>query len=282
MIYKLILVSILLSSLAMASNDVNDSKESHSASSVQGYVNSSSSKIYYKIRGNGNPLILLHGGLGPANHFQGLIPEFEKLFKLILVHTRGHGRSTDDTTSFSYSSFAYDLNNLMEHLQIDSVNILGFSDGGVTGYHFASKYPSKVMKLIAVGANYRVGGLTEGTIGWIESNLNPEYISNNLTNVKDNFLKLNPNPENFDGFINKTRMLWLNDPYISKNDIQKISNPVLLVAGDNDAIRLDHMLEIHQLIKNSQLCILPNASHNILNEKVDLINRICLDFLNVK
>ena len=271
---------ILLVLLACNSNDVDIPVRQSEANAIKGYADLYSARIYYEIRGAGNPLVLLHGGLGPADHFKNNIPEFEKHFKVIIVHTRGHGRSTDNSLPFSYSSFADELSGLFNYLKIDSAHIMGFSDGGIIGYHFASKYPHKVRKLIAVGANYLVEGMTEEAINWAKNNLNAKYISKNLPSIRDSFLSLNPKPENFEYYLRKTRSMWFKDPYISKEELARISNSVLLVAGDNDVIRLEHMIALHHQIKNSHLCIVPNASHDVLNERAELINKICIDFLS--
>ena len=249
-----------------------------------GYVESSEAKIYYEVIGDGEPLVLLHGGLGPGNHFQHNMPEFKKHYQLIIVHTRGHGKSSDNGTPFSYSTFADDLNEVLEYLQIKSANIIGFSDGGVTGYQFASKYPEKVKKLIVVGGNFKVDGMTKSTIDWIKNSLSPEFVSENMPGIKENFISLNPNPNpnNFDNYINKTREMWLRDPYVEIEKFKKINVPILILAGDNDGITLEHLIEMHQLLKNSQLGIIPNATHFVLSERPEIVNRICLEFFQRK
>jgi len=224
-------------------------------------------------------LVILHGGLGPGGHYQHNIPEFQKHFRLITIHTRGHGKSSDNDTPFSYSSFADDVNNVLEHLHVKSTNVIGFSDGGVIGYQVAAKYPEKVKKLITVGSNYKVEGLTAGTLDWTKNSLSPKYVSENMPDIKKTFTTLNPNPENFDNYINKTQKMWLRDPYVNEELFKSIQSPILILAGDNDAITLEHLIEMHTLLENSQLCIIPDATHFVLSEKPEIVNKICLDFL---
>ncbi len=244
-----------------------------------GYASISSSKLYYEIIGKGFPIILLHGGLGPGGHFDNNISELLKHFQIIQIHTRGHGKSYDNDQPFSYSSFAEDIYEVLDVLKIDSAYVIGFSDGGVTAYHLASKYPDKIKKVIAVGANYLVEGLTKTTNDWIYNSLNSENIIKNLPEIKNTYVTLNPNPDNFDQFINKTKELWLRNPYIKKENLEKITIPILLIAGDSDAININHLFEMHELIKTSQLCVLPDASHFVLSEKSKIVNQICIDFL---
>jgi pimeloyl-ACP methyl ester carboxylesterase len=244
-----------------------------------GYAKINNVKLYYEIFGEGAPLLYLHGGLSSSRDFQKYLPEFSKYFKVITIDRKGHGRSYDDDEPYSYASAADDMNSFLEYLHIDSALVIGWSDGGVVGYHLASKYPAKVAKLIAVGANYLVNGMTESSIDWITNQLTVDNISKSYPEVEEQYRKLNPHPENFAKFINKTRNMWLHDPYISKEDFMKIDMPVLLVAGDGDDIRLDHMIEMHSLLKKSQLCILPNTTHFVFDEYIDIVTRILIEFL---
>lgn len=244
-----------------------------------GYIEINNVKLYYEIFGQGAPLLYLHGGLSSSNDFQRYIPEFSKNFKVITIDRRGHGRSFDNDEPYSYSSMADDMNLFLEYLNIDSAFVIGWSDGGVVGYHLASKNPSKIKKLVAVGANYLVNGLTKSSIDWITNQLTAEKISQSFPEVEDEYKKLNPNPDNFDNFIHKTRNMWLRDPYILKEDFIKINIPVLLVAGDKDDIRLEHMIEMYSLLKKSQLCILPNTTHFVFDEYNDTVTKILSAFL---
>jgi len=264
---KLLLITILFFTFIFA----NDNQS--------GYVKSSGTKIYYEVIGEGEPLVLLHGGLGPGGHYKRNIPEFQKHFQLITIHTRGHGKSSDNDQPFSYASFADDVNNVLEHLEINSTNVIGFSDGGVIGYQLVAKYPERVNKLIAVGANTKVEGLTVGTIDWTKNSLSPKYVAENMPDIKKTYTTLNPNPENFDNYINKTQEIWLRDPYVKEEKFKTIKSPVLILGGDNDAINLEHFIEMHHLLDNSQLCIIPDATHFVLSEKPEVVNEICVEFL---
>ena len=244
-----------------------------------GYIEINNVKLYYEIFGKGSPLLYLHGGLSSSQDFQKYMAEFSKYFEVITVDRRGHGRSFDNNETYSYSSMADDMNLFLEYLKIDSAFVIGWSDGGVVGYHLASKYPAKVKKLIAVGANYLVGGMANSVIKWITDHMTVEGISNSYPEVEKEYKKLNPNPENFEDFIYKTRNMWLHDPYIPKEDFIKIKASVLLVAGDKDDIRLEHMLEMHSLLQNSQLCILPNTTHFLFDEYHDIIADVLIEFL---
>ena len=244
-----------------------------------GYIDVNQVNLYFEIYGKGTTLLYLHGGLSSSLDFEKYIPEFSKHYKIIMIDRRGHGRSYDNDEPYSYDSMAEDIQAGLNVLKIDSVDVIGWSDGGVVGYHLASKFPTRVKKLIAVGANYLVQGMTETTIEWITSQLNLQGLYEHYPEIVTTYRAQNPNPQNFDQFVEKTRAMWLRDPYIAKEDLLKITIPVMLVAGDRDDIRLTHMQELHALIRNSQLCILPDTTHFIFDQYNDTVIIIFLSFL---
>ena len=243
------------------------------------YIEIKKIKLYYEIHGEGMPLLYLHGGLSSSLDFSKYIPELSEHFKVITFDRKGHGRSIDDDEIFSFASMAEYTNLFLDKIGIRKAFVIGWSDGGVVGYHLASKYPSRVIKLIAVSANYLVEGMTEPSIEWIKNQMTVEEISRTYPSVESDFKKLNPEPNNFQYFIDKTREMWLRNPYISKEDFIKINVPVLLIAGDRDDIRLEHMFEMYTLLKTSQLCILPNTTHFLFESSNEIVTEIIVKFL---
>jgi pimeloyl-ACP methyl ester carboxylesterase len=250
--------------------------------SAGGFADVLGVKLHYEITGDGPALLLLHGGLSSSVDFQKNVPEFSKSYKVIAVDRRGHGKSYDNSDPFSYAAMAEEMKAVLDFLGVDSAFVLGWSDGGVVGYHLASKYPAVVRKLIAIGANCQVDGMTQEAVEWTKTRLNQENLSEDYPEVVDNYKARNPRPENLGNFLAKTRALWLRDPYIESDDLMKIQAPVLFVIGDRDDIRIEHVLEMRALVKNSQLCIVPNATHFLLSEKPEIVNPIILEFLNEK
>lgn len=244
-----------------------------------GYIEVNRLNLYYEIHGVGQPLLLLHGGLESSGGFVPSIPHFAKHYKVILLDRRGHGRSYDTEEPFSYSSMAEEVKDFLEAIHIESADVIGFSDGGVVGYYLASRYPKTVRRLVAVGANIRVDGMRSEDINWIQTRMTESGIAEDIPAVKDNYEKLSPEPAQFANFVKKTREMWLRDPYIPVADFSKISVPVLLIAGDRNDIKPEHMLELHSLLKGSQLCIVPNCDHFVIAKKNALFTRIALDFL---
>lgn len=262
---------------------INEVKSQNNENKFQpdssGYAEINNVKLYYEISGEGEPLIYLHGGISSCRDFDNYISGFIKTHKVITYDRRGHGRSYDSDEQLSYSSMADEANLFLEYLGIDSAYVIGWSDGGVVGLQLAARYPSKVRKLVAVGANYLVSGMAEGSVEWISANLTPENISKSIPGFEDNYKSTNPDPDNFAGFVNRTREMWLRDPYVAKEGLQKITAPVLLVSGDREDMKPEHTSEMYSIIKNAQLCILPNMTHFVFGNYNTAFMELFLRFI---
>ncbi|MCP4214682.1 MAG: alpha/beta hydrolase [bacterium] len=240
-------------------------------------------KLYYESYGRGDALLMLHAGIGSIKNFENCIGAFSKHFRVIAVDTRGHGRSGHDGSAYSYALFAGDMIKLMDHLQVKRFDIVGYSDGGVIGYHLASKYPKRVKALVAAGANYRLDGLTEEFRGFINQLMVPDALKTHSfwKSFRTEYEKLSPTPEGFKAHIERTRKMWRNDPYISPEQFAAINVPVLFVFGDRDAITLDHILHMYRTLpsKITQLCILANTDHFVFQTQSEVLNPIIIGFL---
>jgi pimeloyl-ACP methyl ester carboxylesterase len=232
--------------------------------SAGSYFELKDTKLYYEIYGEGEPLFLLHGNSGSIQDFYQQIPVLSKQFKVIVVDTRGQGKSTDTShREFTYIQFAEDIKALADQLGLKKINIAGWSDGGITGLEFALKYPDNLNKLIAIGANAFPEGVDERLIS---------HMKNQLL-----VLNLDKKPEKFDE--RRLVTIMLNEPHISKKDLSKIQNQVLVIAGDKDVIKQDHTEMIAKEIPNAELKIYKDATHMIPFENADELNEDIIRFM---
>ena len=116
-------------------------------------------KLYYREKGSGTPLILLHGNGESGEYFVNQIDYFSKQYRVIAVDTRGHGQSPRGEAPFSIRQFADDLRDFMDELGLEKADILGFSDGGNIALVFAIRYTERVDRLIVDGANLNTRGV---------------------------------------------------------------------------------------------------------------------------
>lgn len=237
------------------------------------YLSIFNTKIYYEEYGKGTPLLLLQGGMGSIADFKLCIPELSKHFRVILPDTPGQGRS-ELADSMSYPLLAKYMAALIDQLQLDSTYVMGWSDGGIIGLLLAEGRPDKVRKVIAVGANYNLAGTNLKNVkpasltDWEKKNKN--WIANYQTAL----------PRDWKKYYRDAMHMWYQSQYFSPDILKRINIPVLIAQGDRDLIRIEHALEMHRMIKNSQFCVLPNTSHAVFGERPKLINQIAVEFFS--
>jgi pimeloyl-ACP methyl ester carboxylesterase len=225
-----------------------------------GYKRINGISMYYESYGTGKPLILLHGNGGSIKSQRGRIEYFKNYFRIIAIDSRAHGKSLDSTTKIlTYTQMANDVKTLMDSLQVDSAYIWGQSDGGILGLLIAINYPKKVARLATFGANLFPGKTA---------------IYDEIENMVVDTLKTTKD-------FNTRRLYTLLEyqPDIKEKELRTISCPVLIMSGDRDAIRLEHTIKIFDNIPNSNLFVMPGATHFGSYQKPDLFNMVLLDFL---
>ena len=240
------------------------------------YILIDNTKLYYEQYGKGTPLLLLHGGLSSMRTFKYVIPELSKHFRVIAVDAPGQGRS-EQADSVSFQLMADYYSKMIDQLKLDSVYVWGFSVGCITAFHLAADRPDKVKMLVAHSGVSNLAGWNEGFMN--TTGLTPEFIEQNVKWWLDGHMKTNPQKDKWKKFINDFRNMWKPDEFISDEKLQKIKCQTLYVMGDKDLVRPEHGLKLHDLIKGSEFCILPNTTHFILDENPTLINTMALDFL---
>ncbi len=201
-------------------------------------------ELYFEIYGEGQPLLLLHGNGGFSGSNANIMPQLIKKYKVITVDNRCHGQS-GCSDELNYQLMASDANALLDHLGIDSAFIYGHSDGGIIGLIMGVKYPKKVKRLVASGANIKKD----------KTALEPIIVD---------MMKRYAEIEN--PVLRKQIKLMAEYPNMDFEILNNIQAPTLLISGDRDAILLDHTIKIFRSIPNSNLSIWPGSTHFIREE----------------
>jgi len=226
-----------------------------------GYKKINGINLYYETYGTGKPLVLLHGNGGSIRGQSSRIEYFKNYFQVIAIDSRAHGKSVDQSDNpLTYEQMANDIKVLLDSLQIDSAYIWGQSDGGILGLLIAINYPDKLAKLATFGANTFPGEKA------VFDEIN-KMVLDTLKNTKDNYTK-------------KLYSLMAFQPHITERQLSGIKCSVLIMTGDRDAVRLEHSIKIFQNIPNSNLFVMPGATHFGSYQKPDLFNMVLLDFFN--
>lgn len=219
------------------------------------FVRSGDARIYYEIYGEGPPLLVLHGG-GPGSPYElgTMLDALRPHFKVIVVSSRGHGRSEIGHTPVSLAQKADDVLAVLQAVTNRAVPILGFSDGAYTACTLAARHPEQVERLVAIGA----GTLQPG-------HFPPEMKVEDIEKLDKAFVeqqkRLMPEPGRLQEFWTAYMGFW-NKAQVGRETFGAIRCPVLFVAGDED----DHapvasVLAAHQMTPKSRLCIVPKAGH---------------------
>ena len=233
-------------------------------------------EMYYAVYGDGEPLILLHGGLGHSDVWGYQIPALAERFKVITADSRGQGRSTRSAQPYSYALMASDVLALMDYLKMQKASILGWSDGGIIGIDIAINHPERLNKLFAFGANVNVAGL--------RSDVGDSAVFNKYIEVaSQDYARLSKTPKEYDAFLKQIGEMWATQPDYTPEQLAKITTPVAIVDGEHDeGIRQEHNVEMANAIPGSKLVILKGVSHFAFVQKPDEFNRAVLDFLLAK
>lgn len=216
-------------------------------------------------KGYGAPLILLHGNGESSGYFVNQIDRFANEYRVIAVDTRGHGASPRGNKPFTLETFADDLKNLLDSLNIEKANILGFSDGGNIAVIFALKYPERVASLVLNGANLFPSGLKS-------SFLIPVKVLFAVFSLLSHFSRRAKR---------RSELLYLmaKQPNIHPERLSSIKCPVLVIAGTQDVIKEKHTKLIAALLPDSSLCFL-KGGHSIAKTNSVEFNSAVEKFLN--
>ena len=235
-------------------------------------IRSDDAQLYVEEIGNldAPALILLHGGFGSIADFNTITPLLSSHFRLIGIDTRGHGRSTLGKRKLTYPLLAEDLKNVIAKLGLPKYNIMGFSDGGIVSYHFASRNNPNIDKLVSIGASWEMNkdspefenysGITEHV--WKE--MFPESYNN--------YMQLNPEAH-WGHFSDNVVSMWTNleDNNYPDDIIKNINSDVLVIRGDNDPLTtLESIYRQKKIMKSMHFLNIPFAEHAAYEDQPEI------------
>ncbi len=233
-------------------------------------------KVYYEIYGKGEPLLLLHGNGGSIAGFSSQIPELATHFEVIAVDSRAQGKSSDANVEITYALMASDMSALIDALHLGSVYVVGWSDGGNIGLELALAHPEQVKKLVTFGANYTHVdyGAPADKVKMAPDDPRVARTKATVTEAKKSTPTLTPEVrKKLDDLMEKY-------PNLTTANLAKIECPVLVVAGDHDAIRMEQTISLYRSLPHAQLWIVPGATHFVAMEQPQWVNREVEEFLS--
>ncbi|MEX1137780.1 MAG: alpha/beta hydrolase [Bacteroidota bacterium] len=257
-----------------------------------GYVTSNGVKYYYQVHGKGEPLLLLHGGLGHFEMFKPVLPALVANRQVIGVDLQGHGRSSLGLRPVDLKEIGDDVAVILRQLGYTEVDVMGYSFGGGVAFRLAVQHPEMVRRLVIVSAPFAQDGFypemlpMQAQVGAAMAEAMKE------TPMYKSYVAVAPNPSEFPRLLDRMGE-YMRQSYDWSADVGKLRMPVMLVYGDADMIRLEHVVKFYQLLggglkdagwqrehmSRNRLAIVPDLTHYEMFLSPKLVPTV-LPFLN--
>jgi pimeloyl-ACP methyl ester carboxylesterase len=242
--------------------------------SRSGHVRANGVDYYYEIRGTGEPLLLLHGGLGTIDMLAPILPILAENRQVIGVDLYGHGRTALTDRPVSLIDMGDDMAVILKELGYDRVDVLGYSMGGGVALRLAVQHPETVRRLAIASAPFAQDGFypemlpQQAAVGAAMAEAMKD------TPMYKSYVAVAPHPEDFPRLLDRMGA-FMRQPYDWREDVKRLKMPVMLVYGDSDMVRPEHIVEFYQLLggglrdagwmrehmSQNRLAILPDLTH---------------------
>jgi len=264
------------------------------AAKKSGHIEQNGVNYYYEIHGTGEPLLLLHGGLGSIDMFGPALPALAKGRQVIAVDLHGHGRTALGARPISLVDMGNDMAGIIAKLGHKQVDVLGYSMGGGVGLRYAIQHPAAVRRLVVASAPFAQSGFfpemlpQQAQVGAAMAPMMKD------TPMFKSYVAVAPKPDEFPKLLDRMGEL-MRQPYDWSAEVKTLKMPVMLVYGDSDMVRPEHIVQFYQLLGGGQkdagwqrehmsrnrLAILPDLTHYEVFLAPELVTT-ALPFLNGK
>jgi pimeloyl-ACP methyl ester carboxylesterase len=248
--------------------------------------------MYYEVHGSGKPTFLLHGAYMSVDANGPLLPRLAESRQVIAPEMQGHARTADIDRPISYEQMADDTAALARELKIEQADFVGYSMGGGVALQVAIRHPQLVRRLVLISTGFSLDSMHQVALDMFPS-ISPEMFAGSP--IEEEYQRLAPNPADFPRLVDKVKAIDIT-PFTWKEGVEAITAPTLLIVGDSDGVRLEHMVEFFRLLgggvmgdlqgmPKSQLAVLPNTAHYYppgygAMDRVDLLMAMIPPFLD--
>jgi pimeloyl-ACP methyl ester carboxylesterase len=237
---------------------------------VAGYVELNGTRTWYDERGDGESLVLLHGGFSDSREFTGNLGTLAERFRLFLPDRRGHGRTPDVEGPITHDLMAEDTIAFMDSVVGGPAHMVGYSDGASVATVVAVRRPDLIRRLVLISGGFHPSGwifLPDG------SGELPEQVVRAYGEVSPDGV------EHLPVVAAKLARAAAEDLGLPADELRRIGGRTLVMTADDDLVHLEHTIELYRGIPDSELAVVPGTSHTLLFEKPDLCVRLVTDFL---
>jgi pimeloyl-ACP methyl ester carboxylesterase len=225
-------------------------------------------------RGTGDEtVVLLHGGLSDSDLLLDTLGTgLAERYRVVAFDRRGHGRTADTDAPFHYDDMANETVAVLGKVVGGPAHLVGWSDGGIIALLMGIEHPELVGRLVPIGANYHYDGL--GPLGL-------DADSPVMAMIAQGYAERSPDgADHFPVVLEKSLTMFSTEPTLTMDDLGRIAAPTLVLAGDDEPIRLDHTCSLYEALPAGQLAIVPGTSHAVPMEKPAEVLHLILDFLS--
>ena len=240
---------------------------------TEGHVDHDGARIWYAAYGSGAPVILLHGGLGNSGNWGYQVPALiDAGHRVIVIDSRGHGRSTRDMRPYTYELMATDVLAVMDRLGVRKAAIVGWSDGACTGLILARTHPERVAGVFFFACNMDPSGTKEFVA--------TPVIDRCFSRHTKDYTALSSTPDQFDSFVEAVGLMQRTEPNYTATDLADIDVPVAIVHSEHDEfIKREHADHLARHIPGAELILLGGVSHFAPFDRPAQFNGVLLPFL---
>jgi pimeloyl-ACP methyl ester carboxylesterase len=224
-------------------------------------------RTWHEVRGEGEPLVLLHGGFSDSRDFGPSLERLADRFRVHLVDRRGHGRTPDVPGPVSADLLTADVVAFLEQVVGGPAHLAGYSAGGVVALGVAARRPDLVRRLVVLNTAYAKDG-------WL---FLPQPGGELPAEVADRYAEVSPDGRDHLPVVVEKFARAAHAP--EAVDLGAITSPTLVLGSDDDIVRLEHTVALYQGIADAQLCVLPGTSHLMPFERPELVTSLVADFL---
>ena len=222
--------------------------------------------MWFSESGGGDPLVILHPGGTDSRSMQSLVEQLSD-YRCILIDRPGHGRSPDVAGEWSFAAMADAIIEVLDRLELEDAHVLGWSDGAIVGLQLALDHPERVRSLVFGGAPFQVPGWLDGVLGEDP----PSFLA-------DSYAEASPDGAgHWSVVVGKAARLHEVEPAFPVARLGELRMPVLVLSGDDDEVRFEHLLELYRALPDGELAIVPRATHALPVEQPDLVARFTRD-----
>lgn len=239
-------------------------------------------EVHSECAGSGEPVLLLHGGFCSLESLQAQFDALARDHEVFAYERPGHGRSPDVGGDYSYARSLVEAVAYLDAHDLESVHVVGYSDGAILALLLALEHPERVRSVVAISANLDPSAFTDSPaeLPVLAPLPSPADDTDEPDAEREAYARLSPDgPAHADVVLAKLMRLWTSEPSIEPGRLARITTRTLIMSADRDTIRPDHSLLIASSIPGAQLCIVPGTSHALVAERPALLSVLISDFL---